>query len=304
MEALLHKYILWLESGMGAATATIEAYCSDLSLFREYLESPEVNCHSWKSLDEDHVRGFMASLFHGGTAKSSMARKLAAIRSFISYLRRNGHIQANIMRQIHNPRQDHRQPPFLNVDEAFALLDNQCVRSLTGTEGAVAARDLALAELLYGSGLRISEALQLDLKDMRSGAASFRVMGKGARERMAILTDTCVSAMNAWLEARGQLAAPEETALFVGVRGKRLNRREGARIMERLCCNAGLKQTFSPHALRHSFATHLLSAGAGLRTVQELLGHKRVATTQRYTHLSIERLMEIYDRAHPRGGEH
>ena len=167
------------------------------------------------------------------------------------------------------------------------------------TGDALAARDHALAELLYGSGLRISEALGLDVKDLRLEEGVARVFGKGARERMSPLSDTSVTALRAWLEQRGTLAPEHEKALFVGARGGRLDRREAMRRIERLCRNAGVEPV-SPHALRHSFATHLLDAGADLRSVQELLGHQRLTTTQRYTRVSLERLMHLYDEAHPR----
>ena len=162
------------------------------------------------------------------------------------------------------------------------------------------ARDLCLAEFLYGSGLRISEALSLNTGRLRSEAESVRIMGKGGKERITPLTETAREALALWLELRPQLAAEGEIALFVGARGKRLNRREAQRIIETLCKQAGLPQPVSPHGLRHSFATHLLEAGADLRSVQELLGHARLATTQRYTHLNLAHLMAVYDKAHPK----
>ena len=170
-------------------------------------------------------------------------------------------------------------------------------------EQAMRARDLCLAELLYGSGLRVSEALALDAGRLSAETESLRIMGKGGKERLAPLTDTAKTALSAWLSLRPALAPPGERALFVGVRGKRLNRREAQRIIESLCRRAGLPQPVSPHGLRHSFATHLLEAGADLRSVQELMGHARLATTQRYTHLNLAHLMAVYDKAHPKAKE-
>ena len=164
-------------------------------------------------------------------------------------------------------------------------------------------RDLALAELLYGSGLRISEALGLDIDDVQLSSRVLRVMGKGSRQRLAPLSDTSCDSLKSWLDERPLMAQPDEPALFVGARGSRLNRREAARIVERLCRRAGLDFTVSPHSLRHSFATHLLTAGADLRSVQELLGHSRLTTTQRYTQVSLEHLMEAYDKAHPKASK-
>ena len=163
-------------------------------------------------------------------------------------------------------------------------------------------RDLALVEMLYGAGLRISEALSLNVKDLDLTAGMARVMGKGSKVRMAPLSETSIVCLQAWLQVRPLLAPAGETALFVGSRGKRLDRRQATRILETLRVEAGLPQHISPHMLRHSFATHLLEGGADLRAVQELLGHARLSTTQRYTHVTLDRLMRVYDRAHPRSG--
>jgi integrase/recombinase XerC len=165
---------------------------------------------------------------------------------------------------------------------------------------AVNARDLCLAEILYGSGLRVSEALALNEGRISGASVTLRIPGKGGKERLAPLTDTARAALDAWLALRPLLAVPAERALFVGERGRRLNRREALRILDRLCRRAGLPQSVSPHALRHSFATHLLEAGADLRSVQELMGHSRLSTTQRYTHLNLAHLTAVYDKAHPK----
>jgi integrase/recombinase XerC len=147
--------------------------------------------------------------------------------------------------------------------------------------------------------LRVSEALGLDARGIQAGVEVLRILGKGKKERLCPLTDTAREALALWISLRSRLAAAGESALFVGLRGKRLNRREAQRIIEALCRRAGLPQTVSPHALRHSFATHLLEAGADLRSVQELMGHSRLATTQRYTHLTLAHLTAVYDKAHP-----
>ena len=181
-------------------------------------------------------------------------------------------------------------------DEAKAVPEKRTAR-------AVGARDLCLAEILYGSGLRISEALSLNAGRLSGASETLRILGKGGKERLAPLTDTAREALAAWLELRPELAPPGERALFVGVRGARLGRREAQRIIEDLCRRAGLPQALSPHGLRHSFATHLLEAGADLRSVQELMGHARLTTTQRYTHLNLAHLMAVYDKAHPKAKE-
>lgn len=255
-------------------------------------------------MSRKHIQAFLAWLFRRGEAKSSMARKLAAVRSFFRFLLRSGRVSENVAAQVRNPRQEKHHPRALNVDETFALLDTPKAAPPSEAHAArLLCRDLALAELLYGSGLRISEALSLDLDDAQLRSRVLRVMGKGSRERLSPLSDTSCEALAAWLAERSYLALPEEQALFVGARGARLNRREAVRIIAGLCRRAGLAFTVSPHSLRHSFATHLLAAGADLRSVQELLGHRRLTTTQRYTQVSLEHLIRAYDQAHPRSGK-
>ena len=300
---LRHDYLEWLVSQKGCSKATCGAYRADLTQFAAFLEGRRLSITCPQGIGRKDIQAFLAALFLRNEAKSSMARKLAALRSFFQFLLRRGLVKENTARLVRNPRQEKRHPRVLNVDETFALLDT---RSPAAENDAAAERlhlrNLALAELLYGSGLRISEALGLDVEDYRPKANVLRVMGKGARERLSPLSDTSVVALSAWLKVRPHFAAPDERAFFVGVRGRRLQRREAARIIAALCRRAGLTFTVSPHSLRHSFATHLLIAGADLRSVQELLGHKRLTTTQRYTQVSLEHLVGVYEKAHPRSG--
>lgn len=297
-EALLASYHLWLETQRGLSAATVRAYLTDVRQFADFLtergSSPEELC----AADKRDVQAFLAELFRRGEARSSMSRKLAALRSFFHYALRSRLVRENPAKAVRNPRQEIYQPRVLNVDEIFAVLDAE-----PGTDGDPLrhSRDRTLAELLYGSGLRITEALGLDVDDVQLAAGVVRVMGKGNRERMAPLSDSCVPALREWLDDRSLLAADGETALFVGMRGgRRMQRREALRSMDRLGSLAGVAKHFSPHALRHSFATHLLDGGADLRSVQELLGHRRLTTTQRYTQVSLEHLMRVYDAAHPK----
>lgn len=295
--ALLEALESWLEMQRGLSAATVRAYGADLRQFAVFLAGRGRDLGQPDDIDRRDVQAFLAELFRQGEAKSSMSRKLAAVRSFFQYALRARLVRENVAKSVRNPRQEIYQPRVLNVDEVFAVLDAE---EKTASDPLRHSRDRALAELLYGSGLRISEALGLDVDDVQAAAGVVRVMGKGGRERMAPLSDTCLSALRDWLADRALLAANGEHALFVGVRGRRLQRREAARIMERLAGLAGLSGRFSPHALRHSFATHLLDAGADLRSVQELLGHKRLTTTQRYTQVSLEHLLHVYDAAHPK----
>ena len=297
-------FLVWMEVQKGASPATLKAYGSDLAQLAEFLRGQDADLGKPETVTKRHIQAYLAWLFRLGDAKSYMASKLAATRSFFRFQQRSGAVTENVAALVRNPRQEKRHPRALNVDETFALLDTEHKPGQPGAESAEAerllCRDLALAELLYGSGLRISEALSLDMDDVQLASRVLRVMGKGSRQRLAPLSDTSCDSLKSWLDERPLMALPDEPALFVGSRGSRLNRREAARIVERLCRRAGLDFTVSPHSLRHSFATHLLTAGADLRSVQELLGHSRLTTTQRYTQVSLEHLMEAYDKAHPK----
>ncbi|MDD4953169.1 MAG: tyrosine-type recombinase/integrase, partial [Desulfovibrionaceae bacterium] len=211
------------------------------------------------------------------------------------YLQTHQAAASNPAAAVRSPKQDKRHPRALNVDQALGVMQAHVA---PGPEGL---RDLALAELLYGSGLRISEAVGLDIYDLDLESGLVRVLGKGAKERVVPLSDASKRRLSAYLDQRRAFSSPpDEAALFLGLRGRRLNRRQANRIVRGLAAAAGLPVNVHPHMLRHSFATHLLEGGADLRDVQELLGHKRISTTQRYTHLNLGHIMRIYDKAHPR----
>ena len=301
--ATVSAFLIWLEVQKGYSPATVAAYAADLAQFQAHLSTRHaLGLDEPENISKNHVRAFVAALHRSGAAKSSIARKLASVRSFFEYLIRMRRIATSPAAGVRNPRQEQRHPRVLNVDQAFALLDAPASQtpSAPSEEGGTHARDVALAELLYGSGLRISEAVQLDVDSVDPRSGIVRVFGKGSKTRLAPLSDSAREAMLRWLEVRGALAPAAERALFVGVRGQRLDRRQAARIIEELCRRAGIEGKISPHSLRHSFATPLLEAGADLRTVQELLGHSRLTTTQRYTRLTLEHVMSVYEAAHPR----
>jgi len=298
-------FLAWLEYQKGASEASVEAYAQDILDFESYLDEFGVSLARPAEIDKQMVQGFMAHLFRNGLAPSSRARKLSALRSLFRHLQRTHKIESDPTAGVRNPKQDQRHPAMLNVDQMFSLLA-EAGEKLTAPatvctpEEALALRDKALLELLYGSGLRISEALDLDVEDIRSGATTLLVMGKGSKQRQILLSDTCTTALTRWMEVRS-LVPPQygERALFIGKRGKRLDRRQAARLLDEHAKLAGIPQHVSPHDLRHSFATHMLEGGADLRAVQELLGHSRISTTQRYTHLDLNALTRIYDAAHP-----
>lgn len=310
-------FLAWLEFQKGASEATVEAYARDILDFESYLNEQGASLARPASVDKMLVQGFAAHLFHKGIARSSTARKLSALRSLFRYLQRTHKAETDPTAGIRNPKQDQRHPAMLNVDQVFDLLAEagggplaspssagELGKRGTSTpiplDDALLLRDKALLELLYGSGLRISEALGLDADDIRPDSTSLVVTGKGGKDRQVMLSDTCMAALKDWLAARASIPLQHgERALFLGKKGKRLDRRQAARLLEEHRKQAGIPQHVSPHDLRHSFATHLLQGGADLRSVQELLGHSRISTTQRYTHLDLNALTRVYDAAHP-----
>ncbi|MFW6179813.1 MAG: tyrosine recombinase XerC [Desulfohalobiaceae bacterium] len=288
-------YLAFLEVQKGVSEATLRAYGLDLAQLEEYLQSRDQSLGNPSGIQKDHMRGYLASLHLQGLDKSSMARKLSALRGFFRFHQKKGQLQADPLQGLQNPKQGRHQPRVLNVDQVLALLEAKIEPSPVGL------RDQALAELLYGSGLRVSEALALDLQDLDLAQGWVRVLGKGNKERLVPLGRASARRLQAYLQQRRSFDPQEKSqALFLGNRGGRLQRRQANRILERLARLAGLPQPVAPHTLRHSFATHMLEAGADLRTIQELLGHSRLSTTQKYTHLNLRELFAAYDQAHPR----
>jgi integrase/recombinase XerC len=287
-------FLAFLEVEKGYSLATVRAYASDLEQFATFLVRRGKSLDAFEAIAREDATGFLAELHRQRQKKSSMARKLSTLRSFFRYLLRHRMLTQSPLAGLRNPKQESRQPRALNVDQATSLMD---VPVRPGPQGI---RDLALAELLYGSGLRISEALSLTVDDVRADRGFVRVRGKGGKERLAPLSEAAKLRLGEYLDERAALPADEtQHMLFLGTRGGPLSRREAQRIVSRLAESAGVGQSVHPHTLRHSFASHLLQAGADLRSVQELLGHSRLSTTERYTHLDLRRIMEVYDKAHP-----
>ena len=296
----IRDFLAWLNIRRGYSNATIMAYSADLENFFSYIANLPDKVQEPQKISRRHVKSFVAHMFRNDFSKTTISRKLSALRTFFKYLVNAKIIDSNIAISVRNPKHDTYCPASLNVDEAFALLDQVKENNKSVGDQSLLKRDIALAELLYGSGLRISEALALNLDDYQHSTQVIRILGKGSKMRLAPLSDSSELAINAWCDIRHAFADPGETAIFVGARGKRLNRREAQRIIHSLCQRAGLDKMISPHGLRHSFATHLLAAGADMRIVQELLGHSRLTTTQRYASVNTEYLIKAYDRAHPR----
>jgi integrase/recombinase XerC len=242
------------------------------------------------------IRSYVAALHRAGQRRTSIARKLATLRSFYRFCCREGERAANPAAAVAGPRLPRPLTPHLTVDEAFALLD------APAGDGPLDRRDRAILELFYGAGIRLAELVALDVGDLDLAEGLVKVLGKGRRERIVPMGGKAAEALRAYLALRPRLEArgePQE-ALFLNHRGGRLGARGVAHRLGRRVGLSGLGKRVSPHVLRHSFATHLLEGGADLRAIQELLGHARLATTQRYTHVDVQHLMAVYDRTHPR----
>jgi integrase/recombinase XerC len=288
MDATVGSFLQYLDVERGASPHTLRSYATDLTEFTRFLAAERIE--GVASADTRAVRAFLAALHRRRLSKASIARKLAAIRSCFRFLARRGVLEVNPARQVRSPRLGRRLPSVLPKDEATQLLDVAAEPTAAGT------RDRALLELLYASGLRVAEGCGLDLDDLDEARRTVRVLGKGDKERVVPVGEVALQALDAYLSMRGRQRGP----LFLNARGGRLTPRSAHRIVKRLARRAGLSQRVTPHTLRHSFATHLLGEGADLRLIQELLGHRRLSTTQRYTHVSPEHLMRVYDAAHPR----
>ncbi|BCS86927.1 tyrosine recombinase XerC [Pseudodesulfovibrio sediminis] len=295
---LVQGFLAFLSVEKGYSEATIRSYGTDLDQFQDFLKTKKHSLETPGRITRDHVRGFLAEMHRRQLSKTSMGRKLSSLRAYFKYLLRHKQISKDPTAGIRNPKQEKRHPQVLNVDQAVAMMEAALDPDPEGL------RDMALAEVLYGSGLRISEAIGLDMNDVDSDV--IRVVGKGSKERIVPLSDAAVKRIRRYMEQRHAFLKDDysEQALFLSVRaGKRLDRRQANRIVAKLGKLAGLPKDVHPHMLRHSFATHMLEAGADLRSVQELLGHENLTTTQRYTHLDMQRIMQVYDSAHPRAGE-
>ncbi len=282
------QFLQYLDHERGASPHTLRGYAIDLAEFRAFLARQKVM--DVTHADARAIRAWLAWLHERKLAKSSIARKLATVRSCFKFLARRGVVELNPARQVRSPRLPKRLPSFLPKDESKELLDLPADRSAAGR------RDGALLEMLYATGLRAAECCALDRDDVDSRQGTVRVMGKGGKERVVPVGDAALQALDDWLAARGEVRG----ALFTNLRGGRLSTRSVHRIVKRRARAAGIGRRVTPHTLRHTFATHMLGEGADLRLIQELLGHSRLSTTQRYTHVSAEHLMKVYDSAHPR----
>jgi integrase/recombinase XerC len=303
----LKDFLEHLRLNQNASVHTVRAYESDLSQFLTFLGAHlnrRVTDLSPADLDHLQARAFMAELHRRGNSKASAARKLAAIRTFGRYLRREGLIEGDPGALVGTPKRERRIPAHLAVDEMARLLEMPDAASPLGR------RDRAILELFYASGLRLSELVGLDLEDVNLSTRVVRVLGKGGKQRIVPFNRSAANALRAWLSDREQFVLPPAQVLrqrgqtpnplFLNYQGGRLSTRSVDKLVRRYVSACSTRYGISPHALRHSFATHLLQAGADLRAIQELLGHARLSTTERYTHVNVAQLMDVYRKAHPK----
>jgi integrase/recombinase XerC len=276
-----------------ASGHTLRSYQDDLGLFCRYLREIHGDQANPTSVDAARLRRYVAWLTGQGYAPSTVARRLACLRSFFRFLRRGGTVASDPSAGLRNPKQPRRLPRLLRIDQVIHLLDSIPMDIAAGV------RDRAMFETLYGGGLRVSELVGLNLDDLDFDNVLVRVRGKRRRERLCPIGPMAAHWLKCWIPIR-EPKLPREPALFLNHRGTRLSTRSVGRSMESHLLRAGLLNSASPHTLRHSFATHLLDSGADLRSVQELLGHRNLTTTQIYTHVTKERLLDIYHEAFPR----
>src|SRR5215471_6087537 len=276
-----------------ASPHTIKAYAGDLGNFSAYVGS-----RGWKAIDHVTIRGFLSHLYEKGLGKTSVARSLAAVRSLFRWLAQEGVVDQNPAKLVSTPRLPKKLPRVPTIEEVNSVLDGKMPEVASFPE-----RDRLLLELLYGCGIRNSELVGINLDDIRLSAEAILIRGKGKKERYVPFGESVRAALTVYLPWRQQLLATQKrttTALLVNQRGGRLTTRSVGRIVKRIAVAKGLSPDVHPHTLRHAFGTHLLEEGADLRAIQELLGHERLATTQRYTQLSVKHMMDVYDQTHPR----
>lgn len=317
MLPLTRRFLEYLEGERNFSAHTVRSYAADLTQYAQYLAAamtpdvpavdlaadelppaetlePGALTRAILAATPVDIRGFLAMMRNSGYSKATIARKLAALRSFYKFLVRAGQIDASPVSVIRTPRQDRRLPTCLDLAQIEALL------GAPDTSTVLGARDRAILETIYSAGLRIGEVVSLNVEDLDEFSEALRIRGKGKKERLVPLGSKAVEAIDAYLKLRAAaFGADARGPLFVNKFGGRLTDRSIRRKLDKYLREAGLDVHVSPHALRHSFATHMLNAGADLRSVQEMLGHESLSTTQIYTHLTTRRLKQVYDRAHP-----
>jgi len=291
MKNEIDAFCRYLNTERNVSPHTHKAYRTDLELFMGFVRAEQAGEADVEAVTHLTVRRYLATL-HRELRKTTSGRKLAAIRSFFKYLAREGKVRKNPAELVSTPKKEKKVPFHLDIDEVTTLV------TAPGGTDLLSLRDRAILETLYSSGLRVSELTGLDVGGVDLEQGMVRVLGKGGKERIVPLGSHAASALSDYLAARNQ--PPLDAPLMLNARGGRLTSRSVGRIVDRHILKLAAMKKVSPHTLRHTFATHLLEGGADLRAIQELLGHASLSTTQKYTHVSIDRLMEVYDKAHPK----
>ena len=293
MRKPIEEFLAYLRHERNASPHTISSYGRDLGQLEAYLIEKKAD---WRSADNVVLRGFLARLYEKKRKKSTIGRKLAAMRSFYDYCLKRKWIGENPAKVLATPRQDKNVPSFLSEDEMAEFLD------LPSSDEPLDLRDRAALELLYASGIRVGELVAIDLVDVGFDERLVRVKGKGKKERLVPFGRKAEVSLRTYLRARPDLLNGRlgQNAFFLNYKGGRLTSRSVERIVRKHIRRTAVCRKISPHSLRHSFASHLLSRGADLRVIQELLGHASLATTQKYTHLDLKQLLDVYKKSHPR----
>jgi integrase/recombinase XerC len=292
MRKELDEFLAYLKHERNASVHTISSYRIDLTQLADYLETRKIRL---PQVDNVVLRGFLAELYRRNLTKTSVARKLAAVRSFFNYGVRRRWLDENAAKVVATPRLDQHVPGFLSEEEMRKLLE------VPSADDPLGLRDRAIFEVFYATGIRVSELVGIGLEDLSLEERMVRVKGKGKKERLVPFGRKAEASLRAYLAVRHEFPLRlGETSIFLNYRGTRLSPRSVQRLTAKYLRKAALRRNLSPHALRHSFATHLLSRGADLRVIQELLGHESLATTQKYTHMDVAQLLDIYRKSHPR----
>ncbi|HEX3878857.1 MAG TPA: tyrosine-type recombinase/integrase [Bryobacteraceae bacterium] len=279
----------------GASPHTVAAYASDLAQFLEYFSPPDLTPPEPRAIDHLLLREWMASLYKHDLTAVSIQRKLAAVRSLFKFMLREGVVQVNVARLVRTPKAPKKLPEVMTAEQTNRLLDAVATNSL---DRPFPARDRAMFEMLYGCGVRVSELAGLDLDDVDRSEGWIRVRGKGRKERQTPMTGKAREALERYLRERA--VAPNERSVFLNYRGARITTRAIHAIVKLYATALSGDPSIHPHSFRHAYATHLLADGADLRAIQELLGHSRLSTTQKYTQVALTDLMAVYDKAHPK----
>jgi len=299
IEQQIDAFARYLRDERRSSSRTVETYVRDLQSFADYVRGEGLPADA-RELDIVAMRGFLSSLFRSNQA-STMKKKVSAVRSFYKFLLKRQVVERNPAAGLRSPKVPKGLPRFLTVDQAFRVVEAPPKED--SRPMSLRARDRALLEMLYGTGVRVGELASMNVGDCDFTERTVRVLGKGGKERVVPLGQSALEALRAYLPERlGMIAKAKEPngdALWVGRTGRRLSIRQAQNIVRRYGTRGAGRGDLHPHAMRHTCATHLLDAGADLRSIQELLGHASLSTTQRYTHVSVDRLMEVYDRAHP-----